>query len=142
MDITAQLNLIPVFSVLGLAVSRIADAITVVAFTAWYPSYYPVSFLVAGIALIPLILLFFTSHINSNNAVADDSAKRSRFAELYGLTRREEEIAYYIAQGKSNGEIASLVNLSESTIRFHVANILKKTGLSNRNEVSRAFHSA
>ena len=141
MDITVQLNLIPVFSVLGLAVSRIADAITVVAFTVWYPSYYPVSFLVAGIALIPLIFLFFTSHINSNTAVADDSAKRSRFAESYGLTRREEEIAYYIAQGKSNGEIAALVNLSESTVRFHVANILKKTGLSNRNEVSRVYHS-
>ena len=140
MDITATLNLVPVFSVFGLAVSRISDAITVVAFTALYPAYYPVSFLVSGIVLIPLIVLFFVSHIKSNSAVADESTKRSRFAETYDLTRREEEVAYYIAQGKSNGEIAALTNLSESTVRFHVANILKKTGLSSRNEVSREYH--
>lgn len=140
MDITWDLGLNPVFASYGLAVSRIADAITVIGFTAFYPKYFPVSFIVAGITFIPLIFLFFVLFINKDDVPEDDNSKKSRFAELHDLTRREEEIASYIAQGKTNGEIAALTNLSESTVRFHVANILKKTGLTNRNDVSRAFH--
>ena len=140
MDITDDLNLVPVFSVFGLAVSRISDAITVIGFTLLYPKYFPVSFIVAGIIFIPLIILFFIMFSNNDSNNENLELKKSRFAEFHDLTRREEEIAYYISQGKSNGEIAALVNLSESTVRFHVANILKKTGLSSRNEVSRAFH--
>lgn len=140
MDITDDLNLVPVFSVFGLAVSRISDAITVIGFTLFYPKYFPVSFIVAGIIFIPLIILFFIMFTKNDSSNENLDLKKSRFAEYHDLTRREEEITYYISQGKSNGEIAALVNLSESTVRFHVANILKKTGLSSRNEVSRAFH--
>ena len=142
MDITEELNLAPVFAIVGLIASRLADAVTVTAFTILYPQYYPVSFIVSGIVFIPLIFLFFLLITRSASTTTEDvDAKRARFAELYDLTRREEEILDYIAQGKSNGEIAALINLSESTVRFHVANILKKTGLTNRNEVSRAYHS-
>ena len=125
MDVTSELNIIPVFAVFGLAVSRISDAITVIGFTALYPAYFPVSFIVAGIVSIPLIIIFFTSILNRGSAPVDDAAKKSRFAEIHDLTRREEEIAALISQGKSNGEIAALTNLSESTVRFHVSNILK-----------------
>lgn len=141
MDITDELNLIPVFAVFGLAVSRISDAIIVIGFACLYPAYYPVSFLVSGIVFIPLIVLFFLLFTKSAiSEVEDADAKKSRFAERYDLTRREEEIASYISQGKSNGEIAALTNLSESTVRFHVSNILRKTGLTSRTDVSRAFH--
>lgn len=140
MDITSELNLAPVFAAYGLAISRIADAITVIAFTYLYPDYYPVSFIVAGIVFIPLIILFFLSFIKSGAVGFDEDAKRSRFAATHDLTRREEEIASLISQGKTNGEIAALMNLSESTVRFHVSNILKKTGLTSRSDVSRAYH--
>lgn len=142
MDITSELNLIPVFAVFGLAVSRISDAVTVVAFTYLYPKYFPVSFIVSGIVFIPLIILFFASFIKNGNMIEDADTKKSLFAETHDLTRREEEIAHYISQGKTNGEIAALINLSESTVRFHVANILKKTGLRSRTDVSRAYHKA
>ena len=65
--------------------------------------------------------------------------RRAAFAEKYGLTRREEEIAEYLANGKTNGEIADSLKLSENTVRFHVSNLLKKTGMKDRNEVSRAY---
>ena len=141
MDVTEDKNLAPVFAALGLIASRLSDAITVTGFTLFYPEYFPVSFIVSGIVAIPLVYLFFLLLTKSTHPVQEDeNAKRSRFAETYGLIRREEEVAYYIAQGKSNGEIAALTHLSESTVRFHVANVLKKTGLSNRTEVSRAYH--
>lgn len=48
------------------------------------------------------------------------------------LTGREQEIATYISQGKSNGHIALLLGVAESTIRNHVSRILDKTGCNNR----------
>lgn len=141
MEVTEEMNLAPVFAVLGLVASRLSDAITVTAFTLLYPAYYPVSFIVSGIIAIPLIILFYMLLTkNTATTVEDADSKKSRFGETYNLTRREEEVAYYIAQGKSNGEIASLTNLSESTVRFHVSNVLKKTELKTRNDVSRAYH--
>ncbi|HHY17990.1 MAG TPA: helix-turn-helix transcriptional regulator, partial [Firmicutes bacterium] len=35
----------------------------------------------------------------------------------------------------SNSEISSVLYISENTVKFHVKNILKKTGCSNRNEI-------
>ncbi|MBQ0065709.1 MAG: response regulator transcription factor [Firmicutes bacterium] len=61
------------------------------------------------------------------------------FSEKYQLTRREEEILEFFVFGKTNKEIADNLFLSESTVRFHVSNILKKTGYKNRNEVKKAF---
>jgi DNA-binding CsgD family transcriptional regulator len=49
-----------------------------------------------------------------------------------GLTPREQEIVAHISQGKSNAEIASLLHLSEFTVRNQVSRILEKTGCSNR----------
>lgn len=49
-----------------------------------------------------------------------------------GLTAREQEIITHISQGKGNTEIASLLHLSEFTVRNQVSRILQKTGCSNR----------
>jgi len=48
------------------------------------------------------------------------------------LTGREQEIVVHISQGKSNGDIARLLGVSEHTIRNHVSRILDKTGCNNR----------
>ena len=48
------------------------------------------------------------------------------------LTIREHQIISFIMRGLSNKEIASALGRSERTIKFHVANILKKLNLSSR----------
>lgn len=45
----------------------------------------------------------------------------------FNLTPRELEIAEHITQRKSNKEIANHLNLSESTVKFHVSSVLRKT---------------
>jgi NarL family two-component system response regulator LiaR len=50
------------------------------------------------------------------------------------LTEREVEILQYMAQGKTNQEIADELVLSERTVRTHVTNILAKLSLSNRTQ--------
>lgn len=73
--------------------------------------------------------------------VISKDKRRVDFAKQYHLTRREEEIAEQVAEGRTNGEIAAALNVSESTVRFHVSNILKKTDMKNRNEVARSYYS-
>lgn len=50
------------------------------------------------------------------------------------LTRRELEVLQMLAAGLSNKEIASRLNLSDHTAKFHVASILGKLGASTRTE--------
>lgn len=49
-----------------------------------------------------------------------------------GLTEREVDVLRLIAAGKSNREIGEALVISGHTVMRHVANILAKTGLSNR----------
>jgi two-component system NarL family response regulator len=48
------------------------------------------------------------------------------------LSPRELEILKLIAKGRSNKEIALLLNISEGTVRVHASNIFSKLGCSDR----------
>ena len=50
------------------------------------------------------------------------------------LTAREVEVLNLIAHGLSNQEIANQLMVSETTVRFHVSNILGKLHLANRTQ--------
>ena len=147
-DLTAAGALPPVTAVIGLAFSRLAEAAAVLLPGDLSQVSPLVSFVIAGVLFIPLLIVFFTLFARSAASPAaptpapSEAERRAAFAERYGLTRREEEVAFYLSQSKSNGEIAALLNLSENTVRFHVSNVLKKTGLHDRNEVSHAFHAS
>jgi DNA-binding CsgD family transcriptional regulator len=132
---------------LGLAVARICEAVSVLAIIEIGCDELA-SVILVSVLFIPLVILFFlmvkeqyTPPAAAAGAPRELSAdeRRAAFAEQYGLTRREEEIATFLSEGRSNGEIADLLQLSENTVRFHVSNILKKTGMKDRNEVSRAY---
>ena len=48
------------------------------------------------------------------------------------LTDREREVLSHVAEGLSNREIASNLQISENTIKKHLRNILAKLQLENR----------
>ena len=48
------------------------------------------------------------------------------------LTRKELEVLRWLKDGKSNSEISSITSLSIKTVEYHVGNILRKLGASNR----------
>lgn len=50
------------------------------------------------------------------------------------LSYRERQIAELAASQKSEGEIADVLKISESTVRSHLARLLRKVGLSSRAE--------
>ncbi len=49
-----------------------------------------------------------------------------------GLSPRESEVLYWLAQGKSNPEIAIILSVSTGTVGRHLENIYPKLGLENR----------
>lgn len=52
------------------------------------------------------------------------------------LTSREHEVLALIAQGSNNHEIARDLNISLSTVQFHVSNVLQKLQVRNRIEAA------
>jgi len=55
--------------------------------------------------------------------------------EALGLTRRQAEVAFWIAQGKTNDDLAIILNTSRHTIPHHVEAILGRLHLATRAEI-------
>src|SRR5262249_40845019 len=53
------------------------------------------------------------------------------------LTRREEEVLGGVMRSLANKEIASMLNLSERTVKFHVSSLLAKFRVRGRMELVR-----
>jgi DNA-binding NarL/FixJ family response regulator len=57
-----------------------------------------------------------------------------------GLTDREAEVLRLIASGRSNGEIAALLFVSEATVKTHVHHIFAKTASRDRSQAVAYAH--
>ncbi len=55
---------------------------------------------------------------------------------LRSLTGREREVLALIADGRSNREIARLLQLSEKTVKTHVSSVLAKLGVADRTQAA------
>jgi DNA-binding NarL/FixJ family response regulator len=53
------------------------------------------------------------------------------------LSPREKDVLKYLAEGKSNKEIAELLIISESTVRIHLGNVKKKLNIRTNVELAR-----
>ena len=51
------------------------------------------------------------------------------------LTRREREVALFVARGNTNRRIASEFSISEHTVATHITKILKKMGLRSKAQI-------
>jgi DNA-binding NarL/FixJ family response regulator len=52
------------------------------------------------------------------------------------LTERETEVLRLLAKGKANKEISQKLYISETTVKTHVSNILKKLGVPSRTQAA------
>ncbi|MBP7690629.1 MAG: AAA family ATPase [Anaerolineales bacterium] len=65
-----------------------------------------------------------------------DSPRRKAKQAAAGLTRREQEVATLVAEGRSNREIATTLHLSPRTVEVHIANIMGKLSLDTRAQIA------
>lgn len=76
---------------------------------------------------------------NSGRAKDERTAARRRLA---ALTTREAEVLVELSSGRSNGEIAGRLHVSEATVKGHVSRILDKLGCTNRTQAGLLAHAA
>ena len=56
------------------------------------------------------------------------------------LTSREEQVLLPVAQGRTNSEIAADLHISPSTVKTHLASLMRKLGARNRVELAMWAH--
>jgi two-component system, NarL family, response regulator NreC len=80
---------------------------------------------------------FFSPAISS--VLAEDYVRQLRERGLddsyHLLTAREREVLQLLAEGHSNKDVASLLNVSLSTVETHRANLMQKLSLHNTAEI-------
>ena len=137
MDIAAGDNNLLAFACVGLMLSRLVEA-----GSTWFSSINITDKLLAAIifaVLFALLLFVFFIYVqkmyqsSSYEATVED--KLMRFAQKYNLTSREKEVLPLLTKGTPNREIAKLMFISENTVKFHIKNLLQKTGCPDRTDL-------
>jgi len=54
-----------------------------------------------------------------------------------GLTQREQEVLHWVAEGKTNSEVAGILHIAPGTVKIHLEHIYEKLGVENRHSAAR-----
>lgn len=73
-------------------------------------------------------------HILNNNST--HSISLDVLGSKYGLSSKEQRVFMFLIQGRTNKEITTELNISLSTVKTHVSNILTKTGKHSRGQLN------
>ena len=68
--------------------------------------------------------------------VAAASGAEGMLRRRLGLTPREAEVLFWVAQGKSNKDIADILSLSPRTVNKHLEQVFAKLGVENRSSAA------
>ena len=52
--------------------------------------------------------------------------------DMFGLTPKEKRVALLLIYGKTRREIASIMNISENTVKSHTQSIYRKAGVNSQ----------
>lgn len=96
-----------------------------------------VLFAASAFAFFKLFQILFTPV----SAQKNDREIFNEFAARHDLSAREREVLKLLLVEKRNSEMAQALFVSESTVKFHVHNLLKKTGCKNRVELCNLYFS-
>lgn len=127
----------------GLMFGRIGDAIGNLTGIILNDKLIPLV-IVASICFVVTFVIFFMLYnrlyMPAPQPLPSQEERLNAFIQKYELSSREIEVLNLIREGASNGEISAKLFISENTVKFHVRNILKKTGCSNRTELITALN--
>ena len=124
-------------SAFGLMYSRIMEGLMVL-FEDKLIDHYTLLIVVISVLLSIVIILYFLLYFQ-NNKMTENEAVRN-ISIKYKLGIQEEKILNLLIQGMSNQEMADDLYVSINTIRNHVANIYKKTGMKKKELIEKCFY--
>jgi DNA-binding CsgD family transcriptional regulator len=71
--------------------------------------------------------------------VFDEAVRRESPTSLVALTPRELEVLHLISSGMTNAKAARQLDISIHAVKFHLAAIYSRLGVSNRTEAAVAY---
>jgi two-component system response regulator DegU len=87
----------------------------------------------SGNVLSPRVI----QNLFEENDSSENDGASGRHPE-FSLTHRERDILGFLAEGRSNRDIAQHLYLSEKTVKAHLAAIFRKLGVANRTQAAMA----
>jgi DNA-binding CsgD family transcriptional regulator len=69
---------------------------------------------------------------SASNSMAEAKRFDHEHLRRRGLTRRECEVLWWVAEGKANSEIAVILNIVRRTVELHLTSVFRKLGVENR----------
>lgn len=84
-------------------------------------------------------LLFQALYIPAAAQRRSEKELFEHFAIRHDLSSREREVLRHLLDGDTNSEIAQKLFVSESTVKFHVHNLLQKTGCTGRAQLKAKY---
>ena len=139
----AKKEALPCLAVFGLLAGRLGDASGTVVHLLLKENA-PALVIVAAVFFIFTVFLFFrlffTIYTAAQAPAPSDQERFQQFVLQYDCSSRERDVLRLLLEEHSNSEIAATLFVTESTVKYHVRNILKKTGCSNRKELYSLYH--
>lgn len=122
----------------GLLFGRVGDALGT-ALTTALAGLPLVLITVTAVLFACTMALFFVLYqqlyVSAPDSAPSERQVFERFASLHDLSSREREVLRLVLAERSNSEIAAELFVSEATVKYHVRNLLRKTGCHNRLEI-------
>lgn len=140
-DLAARTNLMFI-SGFGLMIGRCGDALGEIACISLREHLVALVILTAVLFVVTVaVFVMVYQLLYMPEVVVQQSEKEKfyRFSLAHDLSSRERDVLKLLLEEKTNGEIAGLLSISENTVKFHVRNLLQKTGCRNRKDLLAAY---
>lgn len=108
----------------------------------FFETYIPVFVIMLGVGLVSttfnLLHILFLRKVVALPRL-DIQLSPGQLYSKYGITEREKEIIQLICEGRTNKEIGEILFISPITVRDHLSNVYRKTGVRGRTQLAGLF---
>ena len=126
----------------GLMLGRVGDALgemICIALAGLLPVQIAVTAILFAAATVVFFKVYNVLYVPETERVMSEREKFHYFAMEHDLSAREQDMLRLLLEQKTNSEIAGALFISENTVKFHIKNLLQKTGCKNRKELAAAY---
>ena len=126
----------------GLMLGRVGDAfgeMICIALTGRLAVQIAVTAILFAATTVVFFKVYNVLYVPETERVLSEREKFHYFAMEHDLSAREQDMLRLLLEQKTNSEIAGVLFISENTVKFHIKNLLQKTGCKNRKELVAAY---
>lgn len=126
----------------GLLFGRVGEAAGEAIFLAMASNLVALVCVTAALFALSIFIFFKVYQLLYAPEAARELGERERFHRFsasHDLTEREQDMLRMLLDRKTNTQIATELTISENTVKYHVRNLLQKTGCKNRTDLVSAY---